>query len=65
MPLKFRLGQDLFLKLVALEPDKRYSAGEALTHPYITREENQRIPLTSYEKRRFFHISLLFQRVNY
>jgi len=40
-----QLAQSLFLKLVKLNPLERYSANEALQHPWITREPGK-IPLS-------------------
>lgn len=42
------LAKNLFLKLVKTDPSERYTAQEALKHPWITRIPNE-IPLTYYE----------------
>jgi len=33
-----RLAQDLFLKLTHFDPEERYTASQALEHPWITGE---------------------------
>jgi calcium/calmodulin-dependent protein kinase I len=39
------LGMNLFLKLCQIKPSKRYTAEQALKHPWITREKNGEIPM--------------------
>ena len=43
------LARDLFLKLVKVDPLERYTAKEALAHPWITRIPNN-IPLAYSDK---------------
>ena len=40
-----KLAKDLFLKLMEINPTKRYTANEALHHPWITRVPND-IPIS-------------------
>eukprot|EP00826_Nyctotherus_ovalis_P034697 TRINITY_DN2910_c0_g6_i1.p4 TRINITY_DN2910_c0_g6~~TRINITY_DN2910_c0_g6_i1.p4 ORF type:complete len:116 (+),score=13.40 TRINITY_DN2910_c0_g6_i1:1008-1355(+) len=42
------LAKDLFLRLVKIDPNERYTAKEALLHPWITRCAGE-IPLNYYE----------------
>lgn len=49
-----RLAKDFFLKLTCKQPEARYIAEQALTHPWITRDEQGNIPLTFEEKYRLF-----------
>jgi serine/threonine protein kinase len=39
-------AKDLFLKLVQMEPSKRYTASQAVRHPWITQESKCPVPLT-------------------
>lgn len=43
------IAKNLFLKLVELSPIERYTAMQALNHPWILRQE-VKVPLTSFEK---------------
>lgn len=40
------LAKDFFLNLCAYPPSQRYDAVTALQHPWITRNENDKIPLS-------------------
>ena len=40
----FRLAENLFLMLSKKVPTERYSASEALMHPWVTRKRNTLIP---------------------
>jgi calcium/calmodulin-dependent protein kinase I len=40
------LAKDLIQKLTTIEPIERYSVGQALIHPWITRNFMDKIPLT-------------------
>lgn len=42
-------AQDLFLKLVMMAPSKRYTASQAIQHPWITQSKNTSVPLTTGE----------------
>lgn len=49
--IKFRrdmskLAKDLFKKLIALDPAKRYTANESYNHPWLTRKLESKIPMT-------------------
>lgn len=44
------IAQDFFFKLVAIDPNLRYTASQALKHPWITRKFNELIPFTFAEK---------------
>lgn len=46
------LAQGFFSNLVQLEPLKRYTAKEALQHPWITRSNLAEIPRSLYENMR-------------
>lgn len=49
-PEKFdKNAKDLLLKLVMTTPSKRYTASQAMRHPWITQMENSTIPLTTPE----------------
>lgn len=48
------LSKDLFLKLVQVEPSKRYTASQAAMHPWITHEFHAIVPLTLNEICRLF-----------
>lgn len=60
------LAQNLFLRMVCLHAIDRYSAEEALRHPWITREQTD-IPLTYIERLNHFnqssHLRLLFLQI--
>lgn len=47
-------GRSLFVRLVRLQPVERYSASQALLHPWITRERSD-VPLTPLEQFRMFN----------
>ena len=40
-----RLAKDLFVRLCMINPEFRYTADEALMHPWITRSFSDQIPL--------------------
>lgn len=40
------LAKDFFLNLVSYPPSQRYDAATALKHPWITRNNENKIPLT-------------------
>ena len=42
------LASSFFQSLVQFKPLKRYTAREALSHPWITRSNQDRIPLSQY-----------------
>ncbi|CAD8172066.1 unnamed protein product [Paramecium pentaurelia] len=44
------LAKDLIQKLTTIEPIERYSVGQALIHPWITRNFQDKIPLTYNEQ---------------
>ncbi|CAK68686.1 unnamed protein product (macronuclear) [Paramecium tetraurelia] len=44
------LAKDLIQKLTTIEPIERYSVGQALIHPWITRNFSDKIPLTYNEQ---------------
>ena len=48
------LAKDLFLKMVALKYEKRYTASECLLHPWITRKFDEPIPNSAYDKIQIF-----------
>lgn len=50
----FSLAKDFFLKLCDREPFKRYTAEQALNHPWITRNVKNEIPLTFEEQHKIF-----------
>ena len=48
------LGRSLFVRLVRIQPVERYSASQALLHPWITRERSD-VPLTPLEQFRMYN----------
>ena len=46
----FSLQSNLFFRLVKDKPSERYSATQALRHPWITRQKTDSIPLTVHEE---------------
>lgn len=57
------LSKDLFLKLTNPDPQDRYTADQALTHPWITRRFNENIPLTFNENLRLANMQAEFVNV--
>lgn len=47
-----------------LDAQQRYTAANALSHPWITRRFKDEIPLSAYEKMRAFELQQTFIRVN-
>lgn len=59
-PEKFsELAKNLFLRLVEMIPLERYSASQALSHPWISRQDTK-APLTTFEKFKIYgeHLKL-------
>ena len=52
----FSLAKDFFLKLTNDDPQNRYTADQALLHPWITRKFHEAIPLTFNEKIRMINL---------
>ena len=50
-----RLAQHLLSVLLQIEPQKRYTAVDILSHPWITRNLNDKLPLTLNEKLDVYH----------
>ena len=46
-------ARDFFGRLCRKNPDSRYTAEEALQHPWITRDFNAKIPLSIYDETRY------------
>lgn len=44
------MARDFFLRLCRVDQESRYDAGEALKHPWITRELLGVIPLSIYDE---------------
>lgn len=60
----FRLAQNFFQKLTISDPSERYSANQALNHPWITRKIDDPIPLTIKEKFQTFEKKENFARIS-
>lgn len=58
-----RFAQDFFLKLTNEDPQERYTASQALEHPWITRKFNEDIPMTFSEKMRVINLQNDFSNV--
>lgn len=43
------LAKDLIMKMLAYSPIHRYTVDQALSHPWITRSHDTKVPLTKYE----------------
>lgn len=56
------LGRSLFTRLVRLQPVERYSASQALLHPWITRERSD-VPLTPLEQFRMYNDELKTKKI--
>jgi serine/threonine protein kinase len=50
LKLKLSLARNFFQKLTNSDPSERYSANQAILHPWITRNPNDPIPFTIKEK---------------
>lgn len=48
------MAKDLFMKLVHIEPSKRYSASQAVMHPWLSQKTGVAVPLTINEIYRLF-----------
>ena len=48
------MARNFFLKLVSRNPDARYTASQALSHPWITRKFESIIPLSFGERHHVF-----------
>ena len=59
----FSLAKDFFLKLTNPDPQDRYTADQALCHPWITRRFNENIPLTFNENLRLINLQTDFANV--
>ena len=57
-------AKTLFLKLVEMAPIERYSASQALNHPWILRQE-VKTPLTAFEKFKVYGEHLKFKGIIY
>lgn len=57
-------AKSLFLKLVEMAPIERYSASQALNHPWILRQE-VKAPLTAFEKFKVYGEHLKFKGIIY
>ena len=51
------------MRMIAQQPDKRYTAEEALQHPWITRRYEDDIPLSLTDKMVMFDKTQLFARI--
>ena len=49
------MAQNFFLKMVANQPSERYTADQALRHPWITRNECDDIPFSFGEEQAAFN----------
>lgn len=58
------MAKDFFLKLTNEDPQERYTASQALEHPWITRKFNEDIPMTFSEKMRVINLQNDFSNVN-
>jgi calcium/calmodulin-dependent protein kinase I len=58
------LAQNLFLKLMKLKPIERYTASQALAHPWITRNSCE-IPLTYLEKMSNYNADIKMKNLIY
>ena len=56
------MAKSLFANLVKVDPLERYSAGMALSHPWIT-EENKEVPKTHIEKLRIFDAEIKLKTI--
>lgn len=50
LPIFSSLQRNLFFRLVKDKPSERYTAAQALRHPWITRQKTDGIPLTVHEE---------------
>jgi serine/threonine protein kinase len=57
------LAEDLFSKMTFLEPSQRYTIDEVAQHPWITRDFNTKIPLTSNETVQAFQQQYTLKKV--
>ena len=54
---------NFFLKLVQVDPADRFTADQMLTHPWITRNTSDKIPMTIGERMRIFDQEQTLSRV--
>lgn len=57
------IAQNFFLKLMHNDPVVRYTAEDALKHPWITRKFDEGIPLSAHETMASFSVEQSFSRV--
>ena len=57
------MAKDLICKLCRINQIERYDAKRALQHPFITRNYNEKIPMTKTEEMQMFNIETGFQKV--
>ena len=57
------MAQDLFKRLTRNDPLERYTADQALRHPWITRHSSETPPLTYLEKLNYFNNKLKIRRI--
>lgn len=59
------MAQNFFLKLMNSDPLIRYTAEDALKHPWITRNFDDEIPLGAHEVVTYFSMEQTFTRVTF
>jgi len=59
------MAKNLYGQLVNLNPNWRFSAEKALQHPWITREKNDKVPLTFLESWKRRQILITMKKVSF
>jgi serine/threonine protein kinase len=57
------MAKSFFERVMKTDPLERYTADEAMKHPFITGAKDQEVPISAYEMMLYFNLEQNFGRV--